>query len=120
METIFEGTDAPVIVRSRKPKTNPAAPKTKRQPNYAVIVLDDDLHSYGYVIEVLGRVCGHDFQKAMTLATEIDFLGRAIVWTGTLELAELKRDQIVGFGPEVTASKTVTMPLGCVIEPLPG
>ena len=45
--------------------------------------------------------------------------GRAIVWSGTKEVAELKRDQIREYGPDVYASVKVTFPLGVVIEPLP-
>jgi ATP-dependent Clp protease adapter protein ClpS len=46
--------------------------------------------------------------------------GQALVWSGALEVAELKRDQIRGFGPDVYAMKPVTFPLGVRIEKLPG
>ena len=94
--------------------------RPKRQPPYAVVVENDDDHTYGYVIDVLCRVCGHEIEKAFQLAKQIDFTGRAAVWTGTLEVAELKCDQICGFGPDFYADKTVRFPLGVTVEPMPG
>lgn len=107
-----------VIVRPKRP-----APKKqtnfKKQPQYAVIVLNDDLHTFAYVIDVLCKTCGHNALNALLLAQEVDQTGRASVWTGTLELAELKRDLIHGFGPDTYPTVPVTFPLGVVIEPLP-
>lgn len=109
-----------VIVRTSKPAPAKSKrnPKPKRQPQYAVVVLNDDLHTFTYVIEALMRICGHSAEQAFRLAHEIDSTGLAIVWTGTMELAELKRDQIRGYGPDLYSSKHVTFPLGCYIEPL--
>src|SRR5688572_24366681 len=107
------------------PKAKPAAPKTdpknkpKRQPPYAVIVENDDDHTYEYVILGLCKVCGHSAEKAFQLAAQIDKQGRAAVWTGSLEVAELKRDQILGLGPDFFARKPVNYPLGVTLEPLP-
>lgn len=97
-----------------KQKTRP-----KRQPPYVLIVHNDEEHTFAYVIEVLQRVCGHDLAKATQLTTQVHHAGRAAVWTGTKELAELKRDQIRGFGPDFYAMKPVKFPLGVTIEPLP-
>ncbi len=94
--------------------------RPKPQPPFALIVENDDKHTFLYVIEVLQRVCGHDKEKAFQLAEQIHDTGRAVVWSGTLELAELKRDQIRGFGPDFYASQTVQFPLGVTIEPMPG
>jgi ATP-dependent Clp protease adaptor protein ClpS len=104
-----------------KPRPKPASPKQKPkfQPPYAVVVLNDDDHTYEYVIDTLCRVCGHSTQKAFKLAQEIDKTGRAVVWTGSMEVAELKRDQIKGMGPDFYASRPVTYPLGVHIEPMP-
>jgi ATP-dependent Clp protease adaptor protein ClpS len=116
-----EPSENDVIVSTAKPALANAAskPQTRRQPRYTVIVLDDDLHTYLYVVDALSRVCGHSHEEAYRLATEIDTNGRAAVWSGTMEVAELKRDQILGFGPDIFAEKPVTFPLGCYIEPLP-
>lgn len=103
--------------------TNRPAPKTKtepkRQPPYAVIVENDEFHTFEYVIEGLSKVCGHDRQKAFLLAAEIHTRGRAIVWSGSKEVAELKCEQIRGLGTDHFAPNPVTFPLGAYIEPLP-
>ena len=113
------------VMEPPPPKVKPAAPKAdprnkpKRQPPYAVIVENDDDHTYEYVILGLCKVCGHSAEKAFQLASQIDKQGRAAVWTGSLEVAELKRDQILGLGPDFFARKPVTYPLGVRLEPLP-
>lgn len=104
-----------VIVTTARPEP---VSKTKKQPRYAVVVLNDDLHSFDYVILALGRVFGYSAQTGFEYALKIHTEGRAIVWTGTLELAELKRDQLHGFGPDVFATKPVTFPLGVELEPV--
>src|SRR3989440_7544640 len=74
--------------------------KVKRQPPYNVILLNDDDHSYEYVIRMLQQLFGHPPEKGFQLAKEVDTSGRVIVMTTTMELAELKRDQIHAFGPD--------------------
>ncbi len=109
--------EEPVVTTTRPAPSNRAEPR--QQPPYAVIVENDDLHTFEYVIDGLQKVCGHSRQKAFLLAAEIDSQGRALVWSGTKELAELKRDQIRGLGPDHFAPQPVTFPLGVYIEPLP-
>jgi ATP-dependent Clp protease adaptor protein ClpS len=110
--------EAPPQVRRRTTAREKVVPKT--QPPYAVIVENDDLHTFDYVIEVLQKVFGYDLQKAFLLTLQVHQAGQALVWSGALEVAELKRDQIRGFGPDVYAMKPVTFPLGVRIEKLPG
>ena len=74
--------------------------KTEGLPPYNVILLDDDDHSYEYVILMLKKVFGHSINKAYEMAVEVDTAGRVVVLTTHLEEAELKRDQIQGFGPD--------------------
>jgi ATP-dependent Clp protease adaptor protein ClpS len=94
--------------------------KLKKQPQYVVIVENDDYHTFHYVIEVLQKVCGHGLEEADRLAHEVDQTGRAVVWQGSMEVAELKRDQIRDYGPDIYAQNPVTFPLGCYIEPMGG
>lgn len=74
--------------------------KTKRQPPYHVILLNDDDHTYQYVIHMLQVLFGHPPETGYAMAKEVDTKGRVIVDTTTLERAELKRDQIHAFGPD--------------------
>lgn len=101
------------------PREKPADRKPKRLPPYAVVVLNDDRHTFEYVIRTFQKVFGYTSQKCFVLALTIHTAGRAVVWTGPKEVAELKRDQIVGAGPDFYASTKVEFPLGVVLEPLP-
>ena len=109
----------PPAPRAASPKVDPKKPPPRRQPLYAVVVLNDDDHTYDYVVSGLCKVFGYSTEKSFLLAQTIDLTGRAVVWTGMLEVAELKRDQILGLGPDRWASRTVKYPLGVVLEPLP-
>ncbi len=74
--------------------------KTRRQPPYNVVLLNDDDHTYEYVILMLKELFGYQVEKGFQLAKEVDQTGRAIVCTTSLERAELKRDQIHAYGPD--------------------
>jgi ATP-dependent Clp protease adaptor protein ClpS len=94
-------------------------PKSKKLPPYNVILLDDDHHTYEYVIEMLGKVFAYAQQQAYELAKTVDTSGRVIVMTTHKELAELKRDQITSFGADWRLEKSAG-PMSAVIEPAQG
>lgn len=101
------------------PKESPQDTKPKRLPPYHVVVENDDKHTFQYVIETFEKVFRFKKEKCYTLAERIHLDGRASVWSGPKEVAELKRDQIRGAGPDFYASPAVKFPLGVIIEPLP-
>ena len=74
--------------------------KPKKEPRFHVILWNDDVHTYEYVIVMLHTVFGYPVEKGFQLAREVDTRGKAIVFTSSLEQAELKRDLILGFGPD--------------------
>lgn len=74
--------------------------KTKVKPPYKVILLNDDDHSVEYVINIMQKIFGYPPEKGLKIAEEVHFQGRCIVWTGTLEVAELKQEQIHAYGPD--------------------
>ena len=86
------------------PAATKPAPSTKptprKLPPYNVVLLDDDDHTYEYVIEMLGAIFGHPKEKGFQLAKEVDSTGRVIVMTTHKELAEHKRDQILAHGAD--------------------
>ena len=106
---------AEVATKPQDPKRKP-----KKLPPYAVVVLNDDLHTFQYVIDVFKKVFRYSTPKCFLYAVRIHTQGRCIVWSGSKEVAELKRDQIRGAGPDFYAEKKVEFPLGVEIEPLPG
>ena len=92
--------DTITLPRTSKRVREEEKENVKRQPPYHVILLNDDDHTYGYVIRMLGQLFGHPEERAFQMAKEVDTTGRVIVATTTLEHAELKRDQIHAFGPD--------------------
>jgi ATP-dependent Clp protease adaptor protein ClpS len=103
-----------------KPKKNPQKKPTPRKlPPWHVVLLDDNDHSYEYVMEMLKRLFGHNDQLGFKLAAEVDHLGRAIVFTTHRELAELKRDQIHSFGIDQRVATCVGS-MSAIIEPAEG
>ena len=72
----------------------------KHQPPYHVILLNDDDHTYEYVVAMLKELFGHPLEKGFQMAKEVDETGRAIVLTTTREHAELKVEQIHAYGPD--------------------
>jgi ATP-dependent Clp protease adaptor protein ClpS len=94
--------------------------KTRRIPPYNVILLNDDHHSMGFVVDVLCKVLGCSFERAAQFMLEAHTSGRAIIWTGTREVAELKAEQVQTFSEVREADSEQLGPLGCEIEPAPG
>lgn len=92
--------------------------RPKQQPAYHVILLDDDDHTYEYVIGMLRKLFRHPTEKAYQLACEVDTTGRVIVDTTTLERAELKRDQIQSFGRDWRIARCEGS-MSAAIEPAP-
>jgi ATP-dependent Clp protease adaptor protein ClpS len=93
--------------------------RTRRIPPYNVILENDDYHSFEFVMEVLQKALGCTEQRAHVLTLQAHTTGRAVVWTGTREVAELKVEQIRTFD-EIRADGSRLGPLGCCIEPAPG
>jgi len=91
-----------LLMSELMPTVSPAVapPKPRHVPLYHVVLLNDDEHTYDYVIEMLGRIFRIDGLKAFKLAQEVDVRGRAIVHTALLEQAEFKRDQIHAYGSD--------------------
>jgi ATP-dependent Clp protease adaptor protein ClpS len=77
-----------------------AETRTRHQPPYHVVLLNDEDHSYQYVVLMLLELFGHPPEKGYQLAEEVDRTGRAIVCTTSLERAELKQEQIHAYGPD--------------------
>ena len=85
-------------------------------PLFHVVLVDDDAHTYDYVIEMLGRLFLMSKGEAFQHAVEVDTTGRTIVITCELPQAEFARDQIHAYGadPRMPESKGS---MSAVIEP---
>ncbi len=69
-------------------------------PLYKVVLLDDDDHSYDYVIEMLQKIFVFTLQEAYQHAVEVDTRGRTVLIVCELAHAEFARDQVQNYGPD--------------------
>jgi ATP-dependent Clp protease adaptor protein ClpS len=69
-------------------------------PQYHVVLLDDNEHTYDYVIEMLMKLFNHSQETAFRMAYEVDSRKRVIVNTTYKERAEMKKQQIESYGAD--------------------
>jgi ATP-dependent Clp protease adaptor protein ClpS len=108
-------------IASETPAKKPATrTNTRRKPNqlppFNVVLMNDNDHTYDYVIQMLRSVFGYPEERGYQLAKVVDEAGRAIVLTTHKELAELKREQIQSFGTDHRIS-TCKGSMSAIIEP---
>ncbi|MDF1661856.1 MAG: ATP-dependent Clp protease adaptor ClpS [Planctomycetota bacterium] len=92
--------------------------ETRFAPLYNLILLDDDDHSYEYVIYMLMQLFGFKVTKAFKCAIEVDTGGRVILMSGTKEHLELKQEQIHSFGPDPSIPRCAGS-MSAIIEAAP-
>lgn len=98
-------------------RTRTVPERRAKQPRlWNVVLLDDDEHTYEYVIEMVQAVFGRSREHAFLIARKVDTEGRAVCLTTHLELAELKVEQVRSHGadPRISTCK------GCmsvILEP---
>jgi ATP-dependent Clp protease adaptor protein ClpS len=86
------------------------------QPLYHVILLNDDDHTYDYVIEMLAKIFGFSESRALSHAVEVDTNGTTILLTCELEKAEHKRDLIHSYGPDWRLPRSLGS-MAAIVEP---
>jgi len=106
----------PIVMTRPRAETDQTT-QTRRQPPYHVVILNDEEHTFEYVIDLLIKIFRHSLPTAEQLR-KIHSSGRAIVYTTHKEKAELKREQVLTWGPDPRMSISKG-PLGCYIEPAP-
>ncbi len=90
---------------------------TRLAPRWNVVLLNDDDHTYEYVIGMLMELFGHSIETAYNMACEVDANDRVIVDTTTRERAELKQEQIHSFGADWRLPRSAGS-MSAVIEPV--
>lgn len=86
---------------------------------YNVVLLDDDDHTYDYVIEMLQKLFHLSVEQAYHHAAEVDATGRTIIMTCELDPAEFARDQIHGYGADWRMPKSKGS-MSAIVEPTAG
>src|SRR5438094_782428 len=93
--------------------------REERVPLYHVVLLDDNDHTYDYVIEMLQKLFIFTLDQAYRHAQEVDTAGRTILITCELPQAEFARDQIHAYGPDPRLPRSkgsmsaIVEPAGC-------
>lgn len=100
-------------------RTDPKPADTSQPKWWNVVLLDDDEHSYDYVIRMMQELFAHPIEKGFKIAKHVDKDGRAICLTTHKEHAELKRDQILAYGKDPLMSSSKGS-MTSIIEPAIG
>jgi ATP-dependent Clp protease adaptor protein ClpS len=88
----------------------------KLEPMYHVILLNDEDHTYDYVVEMLAKIFGFSEARAFSHAVEVDTKGTTILITCELEKAEHKRDLIHSYGPDWRLPRSLGS-MAAIVEP---
>jgi ATP-dependent Clp protease adaptor protein ClpS len=105
----------PIETKLRQQPDKREAPP-RRLPPYNVVLLNDDDHTYDYVVEMLSSLFGYNPTRGFLMAEQLNPQGRVIVFTTHREHAELKRDQIHAFGRDRRLDRCKGS-MSAVIEP---
>lgn len=89
----------------------------KQQSSFNVVLLNDDDHSYDYVIEMLHDIFGYSPLQAYLMAVEVDTAGRVVVSTTSLERAQEACDMIHAYGADPRLARSVG-PMAAIVEPV--
>jgi ATP-dependent Clp protease adaptor protein ClpS len=85
-------------------------------PLYRVVLLDDNDHTYDYVIEMLQKIFIFSLEQAYRHAEEVDRAGRTVLITCELPEAEFARDQIHAYGPDWRLERSKGS-MSAIVEP---
>jgi len=88
----------------------------EQEPPYHLILLDDNHHTYEYVIMMLGSIFGYPVEKAFAIACVVDSQGQAVLMTGPYEEMRRRQEQIHAFGADPRMPESAGS-MSAVIEP---
>jgi ATP-dependent Clp protease adaptor protein ClpS len=78
-----------------RPKTNPADKNEDLVNAFNDLILyNDEINTFDFVIESLVEVCGHDFEQAEQCALVAHYKGRCLVKSGDYEELKSMSDQL--------------------------
>ena len=67
---------------------------------FHLVLLDDNDHSYEYVVEMLGRVLGYGRNKAFAIACVVDSQGQAVLETASHDQCTRHQRLIHAYGAD--------------------
>ena len=83
---------------------------------YYVILLNDEDHTYDYVVEMLMEIFGFDEERAYEKTVEVDSKGHSRLGVFPLAEAERKRDAIHDYGSDWRLPRSMGA-MAALIEP---
>lgn len=89
--TTNPNTEIPELIEVEKPQF---------ESLYHLVLLDDDQHTYDYVIEMLASIFGYGPEKAWALARVVDTQGQAILQTASNERCQANQERIHSYGAD--------------------
>lgn len=90
--------------------------REEKVPLYRVVLLDDNDHTYDYVIEMLQKIFIFTLDQAYRHAEEVDRCGRTVLIICELREAEFARDQIHSYGADWRLPRSKGS-MSAVVEP---
>jgi ATP-dependent Clp protease adaptor protein ClpS len=93
--------------------------EVSKNPLYRVVLLDDDDHTYDYVIEMLQKIFIFTAEQALRHAQEVDSMGRTVLITCELPEAEFARDQVQSYGRDWRLPRSKGS-MSAIVEPAAG
>lgn len=65
---------------------------------YEIVLHNDDVHTFDYVIEALVDVCSHSYVQAEQCTVIVHYKGKCTVQTGPFDLLEKNCSKLIGLG----------------------
>jgi ATP-dependent Clp protease adaptor protein ClpS len=90
--------------------------REEHAPLYRVVLLDDDDHTYDYVIEMLQKIFVFTLEEAYRHAEEVDATGRTVLITCEKPHAEFARDQVISYGADWRLERSKGS-MSAIVEP---
>ena len=100
-----------------RPRTKPIS---RLLPPHSVILHKDPINGFAFVVDTLMKVFRYGGGKAFWMTLKAHTTGRCIVWSGSLEVAELKAEQIRACGPDPEKREEGAQPLRVTTQRLEG
>jgi ATP-dependent Clp protease adaptor protein ClpS len=91
--------------------------REEHAPLYRVVLLDDNDHTYDYVIEMLQKIFVFTLEEAYRHAEEVDATGRTVLITCEKPHAEFARDQIIAYGADWRLERSKGS-MSAIVEPV--
>lgn len=62
---------------------------------YKLVLYNDDIHTFDYVIEALVEICGHTWEQAEQCTVLVHYKGKCTVKTGSMETLKPMHEKLI-------------------------